>query len=72
MALHMHSTFGTIFCHSLQITNMKRPNLRFCEQRIHMHDGYLNLNAILKADLHGTTLSHAINLRQVYDMNHFV
>ena len=26
----------------------------------------------LKADLHGTTLSHAINLRQVYDMNRFV
>ena len=27
---------------------------------------------LLKADLHGTTLSHAINLRQVYGMNHFV
>ena len=27
---------------------------------------------ILKADLHGTTLSYAINLRQVYDMNRFV
>ena len=26
----------------------------------------------IKADLHGTTLSHAINLRQVYDMNRFV
>ena len=26
----------------------------------------------LKADLHGTTLSHAINLRQVYDMNRSV
>ena len=26
----------------------------------------------LRADLHGTTLSHAINLRQVYDMNRFV
>ena len=26
----------------------------------------------LKADLHGTTLSRAINLRQVYDMNRFV
>ena len=26
----------------------------------------------LKADLHGTTLSYAINLRQVYDMNRFV
>ena len=28
--------------------------------------------ATLKADLHGTTLSHAINLRQVYNMNRFV
>ena len=28
--------------------------------------------SIVKADLHGTTLSHAINLRQVYDMNRFV
>ena len=26
----------------------------------------------LKADLHGTTLSYAICLRQVYDMNRFV
>ena len=26
----------------------------------------------LKADLHGTTLSHAICLRQVYDTNRFV
>ena len=26
----------------------------------------------LKADLHGTTLSHAIFLLQVYDMNRFV
>ena len=26
----------------------------------------------LKADLHGTTLSHAMCLRQVYDMNRFV
>ena len=26
----------------------------------------------VKADLHGTTLSHMINLRQVYDMNRFV
>ena len=26
----------------------------------------------LKADLHGTTLSHAINLRQIYNMNRFV
>ena len=34
----------------------------------------LGLSFILyvKADLHGTTLSHAINLRQVYDMNRFV
>ena len=29
-------------------------------------------NISLKADLHGTTLSYAINLRQVYDMNRFV
>ena len=27
---------------------------------------------LLKADLHGTTLSHAICLRQAYDMNRFV
>ena len=26
----------------------------------------------VKADLHGTTLSHAITLRQVYDVNRFV
>ena len=26
----------------------------------------------VRADLHGTTLSHAICLRQVYDMNRFV
>ena len=26
----------------------------------------------LKADLHGTTLSHVICLRQVYDLNRFV
>ena len=26
----------------------------------------------LKADLHGTTLSHATSLRQAYDMNCFV
>ena len=25
-----------------------------------------------KADLHGTTLSHALSLRQVYDMNCFM
>ena len=31
-----------------------------------------SLFGTLKADLHGTTLSYAINLRQVYDMNRFV
>ena len=35
------------------------------------HDILVSLKK-LKADLHGTTLSHAINLRQVYDMNRFV
>ena len=35
---------------------------------------YENFDVIstLKADLHGTTLSHAICLRQVYDKNRFV
>ena len=32
----------------------------------------LSFLVFVKADLHGTTLSHAICLRQVYDMNRFV
>ena len=32
----------------------------------------LSITVFLKADLHGTTLSHTTSLRQAYDMNCFL
>jgi len=32
----------------------------------------VNLEQLIRADLHDTTLSHATSLRQAYDMNCFV
>ena len=34
--------------------------------------GAVPLDPSLKADLHGTTLSHTTSLRQAYDMNCFM
>ena len=36
------------------------------------HGFWITVKRTLKADLHGTTLSHATSLRQAYDMNCFV
>ena len=49
---------------------LPRTKRNYGKQRL-LYQGLANWNN-LKADLHGTTLSHAICLRQDYDNNRFV